>query len=232
MGLSAGQAKILVLQAGYDAVGVARPHSDSLPAWVKSVLVGMHATLDDAFDYEMYIEYDGRRKWYKPVYTMLEALSARAAESLRAAGLRAMHLTFEDSLSLIDLRSAAVEAGLGVWGKNNLVITRRYGPRVRFGALFVDADWPADGPLLDYYCPSCTLCWGACPTNALGAGGYRREECIAEYNPTPDLAARQDALETRPSACTRLQCTACITACPIGSRLPVAFFRDVRPETP
>ena len=59
----------------------------NLPAWVQSVLICMHATLDDAFDFEMYIEYDGQRKWYKPVYTMLEgALGAgrRGVTLLRA----------------------------------------------------------------------------------------------------------------------------------------------------
>jgi len=232
MDISAQEAKELAVSLGFDGAGIALPHSAALPAWVRSVLICMHATLDDAFDYEMYIEYDGRRKWYKSVYTMLESLSMRVAESLRSEGVRAMPLTFDDSLALIDLRRSAVEAGLGVWGKNNLVVTRQYGSRVRFGAVFVDAEWPADSPILDYYCPSCTLCWAACPTDALGVDGYNRDECIAEYSPTPALAARQESLEIRPSACTRVQCTACITACPIGSNIPVAFYRNLKEETP
>jgi len=228
MTLSAKQAKELAIDVGYDAAGIALPHSSSLPEWVRSVLVCMHATLDEAYEYEMYIEYDGRRKWYKPAYTMLESLSFRLADALRAEGYQVMSLTFDDSLALIDLKRAAVEAGLGVLGKNNLVVTRKYGPRVRFGAVFVDADWPADGPINDYFCPSCTLCWNDCPTNALGSEGFTRAECIAEFNPTAKMVDLQRKLETHPSPCTRLQCVACITSCPIGARVVGEFYRDVR----
>ncbi|MGQ9668063.1 MAG: hypothetical protein ACUVWB_12180 [Anaerolineae bacterium] len=228
--LSPDDATALAVQIGYDAAGIALPHSPALPAWVHSVLVGMHATLDDGYDYEMFIEYDGRRKWHKPIYTLLESLSFRLAEALRARGLRAMALTYEDSLALIDLKRAAVEAGLGILGKNNIVVTRRYGPRVRFGAVFVDADWPADGKLMDYYCTSCTLCWKACPTKALGPWGFLRERCIAEFAPTLAMAVLQDQMEYRPTPHTRRQCTACMTACPIGRKQVAEFYRDIRGE--
>ena len=92
----------------------------------------------------------------------------------------------------------------------------------------MDADWPADGPLNDYYCPSCTLCWNSCPTHALGPAGLTRSACIAEFNPTPEMATLQDTLERHPTPCTRLQCAACITACPIGSKTFAEFYRDVR----
>jgi len=228
MTLSATEAKALAIEVGYDAAGIARPHSPDAPAWARAVLVGLHATLDPAFDYEMYIEYGGRRKWYKAIYTILESLSFRLASALQRAGHRAEALTYDDSLKLIDLKRAAVEAGLGILGKNGLVIHKRYGPRIRFGAVFCDAEWPADGPLLDYFCPSCTLCWNACPTRALGPAGVDRSTCIAEYNPTPALAAVQDARETGPTPCTRAQCSACITACPIGKKELVQFYRELR----
>jgi epoxyqueuosine reductase len=225
MSLLREDALALAIGIGYDAAGIARPASERLPAWTHSVLVGMHATLDEAFDYEMYLEYEGRRKWYKPIYTALESLSFRLAEMLRARGLLAAALTYEDSIALVDLKAAAVEAGLGVLGRNGLVVSRRYGPRVRFGAVFTDAPWDPTGPLRDYFCPSCTRCWNACPTGALGPGGLDRSRCIAEYAPSPELAGMQERLERRPSAGTRLQCSACMTSCPIGARLPVGFYR-------
>ena len=228
MTLTAPAAKALALEIGYDAAGVARPHAPGAPTWARAVLVGLHATLDEAYDYEMTIEYAGRRKWHKPIYAVMESLSFQLAEALRRAGQRAEALTYAHSIDLMDLKRAAVEAGLGILGKNGLVVHRRFGPRVRFGAVFCDADWPTDRPLLDYYCSSCTQCWNACPTDALGPTGLDRARCIAEYNPTPEMAAQQDALEHRPSPCTRRQCIACITACPIGAREPAEFYRDIR----
>ena len=44
------------------------------------------ATLDEAFDYEMRIAYDGHRRWHKFVYEVLGAKGARLAGRLRAAG--------------------------------------------------------------------------------------------------------------------------------------------------
>jgi len=220
--------KDLALEIGFDLVGVTRPQPGHPLPWTRSVIVLALATLDEAFDYEMRIEYEGKQRWYKPIYTALEALSARLARRLREQGWQAEHLTFEDSLAFIDLKQAAVEAGLGAWGKNNLVITRQYGPRVRFGAVFTSAELAEDHPAADYYCPSCTLCWNACPTEAIGPGGFVREQCLGEFNPTAEMAARQERELHQPTPTTRVQCLDCLTACPIGAKIAVATWYDIR----
>ncbi|MCR4408075.1 MAG: hypothetical protein NUW24_14340 [Anaerolineae bacterium] len=216
--------KTLAGQIGFDKVGVIGPEHANGPSWTRSVLVLALATLDAALDYEMYIEYNGRRRWYKFVYTILEAQGARLARVLREEGLRAEALTFEDSFSFIDLRMAAVQAGLGVRGLNDLVITPEYGPRVRFTALFTDAELEQDQPVRDYYCLNCTRCWGACPTGAIGPQGFDRSQCIAEFVPTPEMIARQQKLLTFPTPATRLQCRFCLDSCPVGQRQGTFYF--------
>lgn len=224
-------AKALALETGFDKVGVSGPElAPGAPPWTRSVLVLGLATLDKAFDYEIYIAYDGHRRWHKFVYETLEAKGARLAGRLRTTGLRAEHLLFDDSISIIDLRVAAVAAGLGVKGINNLVVSAEYGPRLRFTAVFTDADWARDGPLRDYYCLNCTRCWGACPTGAIGPRGFDRSLCVAEFNPTPEMAARQREMQIYPTPVTRLQCVACLISCPIGQRRPVEMWMDVRDD--
>jgi epoxyqueuosine reductase QueG len=210
---------------GFDLFGTA-PAAEfpTVPAWARSVLVLGMATLDRALDLELYLEVHGDQRWSKWAYERLSAGAARLALSLVAEGHRAQPLTYEDSLSLLDLKAAAVRAGLGVRGLNTLVISRRYGPRLRLGAVFTDLDLPAGRPLHDYYCVSCSLCIAACPTGALGPDGLDRSRCLAEFEPDAAMAALQKEKLEFPTPHTRFQCAACVDACPIGQRLPTRFW--------
>lgn len=67
----------------------------------------------------------------------------------------------------IFLKDAAVMAGLGCIGKNNLVITPGHGPRTRFRALLLDRMAEATGPLEFNPCKECEQpCRKACPVKA------------------------------------------------------------------
>jgi epoxyqueuosine reductase len=67
----------------------------------------------------------------------------------------------------IFLKDAAVLAGLGSIGKNNMVITPEYGPRIRFRALLLNMEATTTGPLEFNPCTDCKQpCRRACPVNA------------------------------------------------------------------
>ncbi|MDT8358481.1 MAG: hypothetical protein RQ758_08275 [Methanomicrobiaceae archaeon] len=107
----------------------------------------------------------------------------------------------------IYLKDAAIMAGLGVMGRNNLVITPRFGPRIRFRALWVDieAGEPSLPPRVSP-CDACDHpCESACPMDALEEGGYSRERCMARME--SDRAARRKRVD---------HCRACELACPAG----------------
>lgn len=210
---------------GFDLCGVA-PAAEfpGVPGWARSVLVLGMAALDPAWDLEMYIEEAGARRWSKWAYERLAGGAARLALWLADAGWRAQGLTYEDSLSVLDLKAVAIRAGLGVRGLNTLVVTRRFGPRVRWGAAWTDLPLPAGQPLLDYYCVSCTLCLAACPTAALAPNGLDRARCIGEFEPGAEMIELQRKLLRFPTPHTRFQCAACVTACPVGKRLPTRFW--------
>ena len=63
-------------------------------------------------------------------------------------------------------RAGAARAGVGFYGKNTLLITRRHGSWVVLGTLVSDQEVEPSAPL-DAGCGSCTLCIDACPTGAL-----------------------------------------------------------------
>jgi len=67
----------------------------------------------------------------------------------------------------IFLKDAAVFAGLGCLGKNNLVITPGLGPRIRFRALLIDREAEATGPINFNPCENCEQpCRKACPVKS------------------------------------------------------------------
>jgi len=65
-------------------------------------------------------------------------------------------------------RSLAAAAGLGVPGKNTMLLHPEAGSYFLLGELFVSLDLAPDNPIEDL-CGSCSLCLEACPTNALPA---------------------------------------------------------------
>ena len=67
-------------------------------------------------------------------------------------------------------REAAARAGVGFYGKNTMIITRRHGSWVVLGTLVTDVEIePA--PRLELDCGECRLCIDACPTGALDEPG-------------------------------------------------------------
>jgi epoxyqueuosine reductase len=67
-------------------------------------------------------------------------------------------------------REAAARAGVGFYGKNTMLITRRHGSWVVLGTLVTDVELESTQPL-ELDCGSCRLCIDACPTGALDEPG-------------------------------------------------------------
>lgn len=68
----------------------------------------------------------------------------------------------------IFLKDAAVLAGLGCIGKNNMLITPSHGPRIRLRALFLDTEIDPTGPIDFDPCAACKVyCRTVCPETAM-----------------------------------------------------------------
>ena len=77
----------------------------------------------------------------------------------------------------IFLKDSAVLAGLGCVGKNNMVITPEYGPRIRWRALLMDRAAEATGPVDYDPCDGCPQpCRKACPVKAFDHAAYSSAE--------------------------------------------------------
>jgi epoxyqueuosine reductase len=119
----------------------------------------------------------------------------------------------------IFLKDAAVLAGLGVVGKNNLLITPQYGPRVRLRASLLNLPLPYKSALDGFApCDACARpCVQACPQNAFQEGHYERQRCQQqmqkdETNPI----IRQSPVVGMPAEFRIAYCRQCELFCPVG----------------
>jgi epoxyqueuosine reductase len=105
-----------------------------------------------------------------PRYTWYDAYS-ELRERLEALGARlgGSYRVLVDANQHVD-REAASRSGVGFYGKNTMLITRRFGSWVVLGTLVTQAELEPTPPL-DADCGSCTLCIEACPTGALDEPG-------------------------------------------------------------
>jgi len=143
----------------------------------------------------------------------------------------------------VSLRHAAQAAGLGVLGKNNLLITPSLGPRVRLGALVTAAPLDHDVPVSQDLCANCVACIAACPVGALSEPGRTHTgRCVRQIFPTGlnrVIAYLTESLDQpreeikesflNPTFWNLYQslqvgmhygCHACINACPTGASKP------------
>jgi epoxyqueuosine reductase len=111
---------------------------------------------------------------------------ARLREALDTLGRRlgGRYRVLVDANQHVD-REAAARSGVGFYGKNTMLITRRHGSWVVLGTLVTDVQlettprWEAD-------CGSCRLCIDACPTDALDEPGtLDATRCLSYWTQAP-----------------------------------------------
>lgn len=73
----------------------------------------------------------------------------------------------EDLLAVFSFKYAAVNAGLGWIGKNDVLIIEKYGPRVSLSAVLVDYPFETGRKITESRCASCNRCVDICPHKAL-----------------------------------------------------------------
>ncbi len=82
-------------------------------------------------------------------------------------------------------REAAARSGVGFYGKNTMLITRKHGSWVVLGTLISDVELDPTPPL-DADCGACQLCIDACPTGALDdPGTLDATKCLSYWTQAP-----------------------------------------------
>ena len=120
-----------------------------------------------------------------PRYTWFDAYT-ELREKLDALGgrLGGEYRVLVDENDHVD-REGAVRSGVGFYGKNTMLITRRHGSWVVLGTLVTEADIERSASL-ELDCGWCTLCIEACPTGALDEPGtLDSTRCFSYWTQAP-----------------------------------------------
>ncbi len=164
-----------------------------------------------------------RGKLRGDVLLELKGLQKRAALFLKRRGYRYLCIppdsdrirdTFISRLyPLLNHKMAATCAGIGWIGRNGLLISRKYGPRLALATVLTDAPLRPDSPVMRSRCGQCSLCVQHCPAGAITGESWSRSD------PFPDLIhtdrCRKYKRRTR-SVSGRPNCGLCINICPYG----------------
>lgn len=121
----------------------------------------------------------------------------------------------ETLIAPFSFKFAGVNAGLGWIGKNGVLITEKYGPRVRLSVILINSDLPMGSPITKSKCPTeCNICVNACPYKALTGHKWnidtKREELI-NYK----LCNQKRSLYIKTHH-RKNSCGLCMVSCPIG----------------
>ena len=124
---------------------------------------------------------------YRKLNALLDDIALKISSEIIINGGQALpipssHIVdWERQLASFSHRHAAVAAGMGWLGSNNLLVTPEFGARLRLCTVLTDLDLPHGKPREDSPpCGECTACADICPANAIGktAADHNFERCF------------------------------------------------------
>jgi len=148
-------------------------------------------------------------------YSRMAATGYSMANFIRGLGYKAFACGNDVSLST----PYAIAAGLGELGRNGLLVTREYGPRVRLAKVYTELDLAVDKPKtfgVWEFCKSCKRCADQCPSGAVS----HEEPSLAGQTISNNPGVLKWYIN--PEKCYAFwgendsDCTNCITSCPFN----------------
>jgi reductive dehalogenase len=148
-------------------------------------------------------------------YSRMAFVAGLLAQFIRGLGFQAIPSGNDTALSI----PIAIEAGLGELGRNGLLITEEYGPRVRICKVFTDLPLLADEPRyfgVGEFCEICMKCATDCPSQAITYNGRTTKAPTVSNNPGVFK------WPVNPEQCykfwiaNRMDCANCIRVCPFN----------------
>lgn len=138
---------------------------------------------------------------------------------LKEHGRDSLPLPYHVEKGGLFLKDAAVFSGLGIIGRNNLLLHPEWGPRIRLRSILVEGDLQPTEPIEGFSpCDSCDgFCQEACPVNAFPGGNYSRLICRTQIKADVENKGASGEIDKNGSPILVVKyCRACELTCPVG----------------
>lgn len=194
--------------------------SDKFKSLPYAVSIGIPLTpsvIDDIAAGPTRIYYDE----YLSVNDELDAITQRTQEEIENRGHHAYAVASSKRTDFVHIKgefphkAAAVRCGLGWIGKSSLLITRKYGPRLRLSTVLTDVAFTANHLLEENHCGGCKRCANACPAGAIAGTLWNMR------------LSREDLIDVNKCDHWKIKnypqfhgqvCGICVAVCPHGAR--------------
>ena len=157
-------------------------------------------------------------------YSRMAMANAYLTAFIRNLGFKAIDCSTNDVALSIPM---AMQAGLGDLGRNGLLITPQFGPRLRLSKVITDLPLLADVPIdfgVTEFCTACKKCADLCPSQSIPSG-ERTTEPNSVSNAGGELKWPVNAEKCRMYwGRVNKSCTNCIACCPYNK--PDTWFHQ------
>lgn len=147
----------------------------------------------------------------------------RIAEQLKAEFPDNEFQCFCDNSPVCEVE-AAVLCGLGVKGKNGLLINEKYGSFCFIGEIVTDAQFPCSLPE-DRTCLSCGLCEKKCPGKALKEYKVDVSRCVSHITQRKGELSEEQKKIISDSGCA-WGCDICQNVCPMNKNVEISPIKE------
>jgi len=159
---------------------------------------------------------------YHVVNSLLDEIALKTTNLLQSMGYKAFPIPVSQTINrnelkgIIPHKTAATRAGLGWIGKNALLVTPEFGPRVRLVTVLTNYPFKLNSPYNETQCGDCNKCVEICPLKAIKGNnwqvGLKRSELI-------DVFLCSKLIEENKKTFKSPICGQCMAICPVGLKI-------------
>ncbi|MDD6275371.1 MAG: DUF1730 domain-containing protein [Clostridia bacterium] len=158
-------------------------------------------------------------------HIVIEEALGKTVEKLKASYPDEKFAAFTDNSPIPEVK-AAVLSGLGVKGKNGLLINKKYGSWVFIGEIVTTLKLKCSNSA-ESYCLGCDKCVRSCPTSAIKADGVNKAICLSDITQRKGELSQTERNLIAESGCA-WGCDICQNICPMNANAVVAPFAGFR----